>query len=330
MSGVEAAARPAGKTGAGQEITELSLDNGWMRVAVLTYGATVVAVEMPDRTGARRNVVVRLPDLAAYEAVEGRAYVGSTIGRFARIVPDGELDLDGRRHRLALNEGGHHIHGGPEGFDARVWNGDATGGEESGRIALSLRSPDGDQGYPGNLSCTAVFELDPRNRLTVTFEATTDRPTLCGLSNHVFWNLAGADTIDGQSLRLNSTRVVESGPDFVPTGETVSVAGTHLDFGAPSPLRGVAVDKFFAVPPESWSARLSDPGSGRRLEVGTDQSGMAVYTGEILPTARAGICLQPGPWPYTARRTSFPSAVLRPGETYRSQTTFSLEVLPHD
>ena len=317
---VEAQARPLGGA-----VTELSLDNGWMRVAVMTYGATVVAVEVPDRTGERRNVVVRLPDLAAYEAAEGRAYVGSTMGRFARIVPNGELELDGQSHRLTTNDGPHHIHGGPQGFDAKVWKGGATGGEESGRIVMSLRSPDGDQGYPGNLACTAVFELDRENRLTIAFEATTDRTTLCGLSNHVFWNLAGDRTVDDQLLQVNSTRVVESGPDFVPTGNTVSVAGTDRDFAAERVLKGTAVDNFFAVPAGSWAARLTDPGSGRRLEIGTDQSGMAVYTGEILPEARAGICLQPGPWPY-APGTSFPSAVLRPGQTYRGRTSFRLSV----
>jgi aldose 1-epimerase len=328
VTGVEAGARPAAT-----EVTEFWLDNGWMRVGVLSYGATVVEVQVPDRSGVRRNVAVRLPDLAAYLAADDRAYVGSTMGRFARMVPYGVVDLDGQRHQLVPNAGPHHIHGGPDGFDARIWAGSAAGGPGSGHIALSLTSPDGDQGYPGTLACTARFELDLHNRFTIRYEATTDRATLCGFSNHVFWNLAGTGTVDGQVLQLNADRILEqvvkAGAEVVPTGRIVPVAGTGSDFRAPRRLRDVAVDGFFPLtggPDHGWVARLSDPGSGRRMVVGSDQSGMGVYTGDHLPgRARAGVCLQPGPWPYAAG-AGFPCPVLRPGQTYRSRTTFTFDV----
>ncbi len=187
-----------------REVTEFTLDNNRVRVAVWNYGATLVSVVVPDLAGARRNVVIRLPDLAAYEAAENRAYVGSTMGRFARIVAGGRLVIDGREYELARNAGPHHIHGGPEGFDARVWDGHADSGEKSGRVVLTLVSPDGDQGYPGELIATTTYELDIHNRLTIEFTATTDAPTLCGLSNHAFWNLGSEPRIDGHELQLHA------------------------------------------------------------------------------------------------------------------------------
>jgi aldose 1-epimerase len=331
VSGVAAGRRTVGRAGPdpGREVHELWLDSGRMRVAVLDYGATLVEVLVPDRSGTRRNVALRLPDLAAYLAAGDRAYVGSTMGRFARIVPHGRLELDGRRHQLVPNAGPHHIHGGPDGFDARVWDASAGGGADRGRIVLTLTSPDGDQGYPGTLACSAHLELDLRGRLTIRYEATTDRTTLCGLSNHVFWNLAGSGTIDAHLLQLNAAQVLEQvpeGQDVVPTGRVVPAAGTAADLRAARRLQDIALDAFFPLTGGAgWVARLLEPESGRRLVIDSDQSGMAVYTGDGLPgRPRAGICLQPGPWPCAA---GLPSSVLRPGQTYRSRTTFALDVV---
>ncbi|QQZ18261.1 MULTISPECIES: aldose epimerase family protein [Rhodococcus] len=306
-------------------MTEFTLDNNRVRVAVWNYGATLVSVVVPDLAGARRNVVIRLPDLAAYEAAENRAYVGSTMGRFARIVAGGRLVIDGREYELARNAGPHHIHGGPEGFDARVWDGHADSGEKSGRVVLTLVSPDGDQGYPGELIATTTYELDIHNRLTIEFTATTDAPTLCGLSNHAFWNLGSEPRIDGHELQLHARRVLAGYTDFVPSGRTVPVDDTELDFSYPHVLQRVRIDAFLALDSGHPVAKLHDPESGRLLVVDTDQPGMAVYTGDFLPVRpRAGICLQPCAWPDAPNHAGFPSAVLRPGETYRSRTTFEL------
>jgi aldose 1-epimerase len=326
-----------------------SIDNGRVRVSVLDYGATVVGVQVPDRSGGRADIAVRLPALRDYREASDRAYVGSTMGRFARIVPNGRATIDGRPHVLTPNAGPHHIHGGPDGFDNRVWTALEGAGQGSRRIVLGLTSPDGDQGYPGTLTATATYELDDRDRLTVRYEATADRPTLCGLSTHVFWNLTGyapgAEAagghpagIGGHVLQLNAARVLESGADFVPTGQIADVAGTDADLRAPRLLGDLALDRFFPVPADpvpadparAWVARLYDPVSGRRLTVGTDQSGMAVYTGDHLPgRKRAGICLQPGPWPYLSGQPGFPSPVLLPGQAYRSTTIFAFDEAEH-
>jgi aldose 1-epimerase len=328
-TGVAAGTRPFGDTGS-QAVSEFWLDNGRVRVGVLDYGATVVEVAVPDRSGARANVALRLPGVDDYLATVDRAYVGSTMGRFARIVPYGRLDLDGIVHQLSTNAGSHHIHGGPDGFDNRIWSASAVGGTSTGRITLRLTSADSDQGYPGTLDCTARFELDDRDRLTIGYEASTDQTTLCGLSNHVFWNLAGSGTVDGHALWLHAGRILEADEEFVPTGRIVAVAGTPADFRQARSLGEAPVDAFLPLPADRTPnrvARLYEPGSGRRLTISTDQSGMAIYTGDFLPgRRRAGVCLQPGPWPYVPDADSFPTAVLRPGETYRSRTLFAFDV----
>ncbi|WP_051950781.1 aldose epimerase family protein [Actinacidiphila yeochonensis] len=309
--------------GQGRTVHEHGLDNGRLRVAVWEYGATLVEVSVPD--GARRaNLVVRLPDLAAYERKTDRAYVGSTMGRYARIVSSGTARIGGRPHRLARNAGEHHIHGGPDGFDARVWDGRAEDGPDSGRIAMCLHSPHGDQGYPGNLRCTATFELHTDDRLVVRYEAVTDRTTLCGPTLHAFWNLTGGrEPVDRHLLRLNADALVEAGEEFVPTGRVLPVDGTPYDLRAERTLGAAALDGCVAVAPGPWTATLRVPGGARGLRLATDQPGLAVYTGDHLPQPRAGVCLQPGPWPDAPHHTAFPSAELAPGAVYRSETTYT-------
>lgn len=329
MTGVTARERVVGTGSDGRTVTEIVLDNGRVRAAVCSYGATLWSVRVPDVSGIRRELVLGMPSLADYEAVTERAYVGSTMGRFARIVSDGHLVIDGREHQLARNAGPHHIHGGSEGFDARTWSAHPETAPGRARAVLTLRSPDGDQGYPGALDVSAVFELDDRDRLTVTYTATTDAPTLCGLSTHVFWNLGTAPTIDGHRLRLVPDRQLVADEAFVPTGEMITLRPQKAGMG----LRDVRIDACLVDAtrkPESVDtelARLSDPIGGIGLAVRSDQSAMAVYTGDHLPgQPRAGMCLQPGPWPDAPNRPDFPSAVLRPGETYSSRTTFALLV----
>jgi aldose 1-epimerase len=319
----------------GADVTEIELDNGWITVTIWSYGSTLISVEVPDRAGRRHNIVVRLPDLAAYQESRERAYVGSTMGRFARIVSHGLLRLDGREYRLARNAGEHHIHGGPEGFDARNWRARLEQGPGYAQAVLSLRSPDGDQGYPGTLTATATYRLDHRHRLTIGYEAVTDAPTLCGLGPHAFWNPGTAATIDDLELWLSAPYVLEVGSDFVPTGRVLPTAGTLLDFTVPRRLGDVRIDdcvvRMTAPPPgpagfaSAEVARLRAPECGREVVIRSDQSATALYTGDLLPgQPRAGLCLQPGPWPDAPNRPGFPSAVLRPGSVHRSRTTFDL------
>jgi aldose 1-epimerase len=322
-------------TAVDRDVTEIVMDNGRIAVTIWSYGATLVSVEVPDRFGRRRNVVVRRPDLTAYKDPRDRVYMGSTLGRFARIVSNGRLSLDGRDHYLARNAGEDHIHGGPEGFDARNWQTWVEKGPGNVRAVLLLRSPDGDQGYPGTLTTRVTYELNARHCLTVRYEAITDAPTLYGLSPHIFWNPGEAPTIDDLELQLSTRYVLDANEDFVPTGRVLPVRHTPLDFTEPRRLGAVKIDDCFvasAVPPPAGTASavaevatIRDRESGRRIVVRTDQTATAAYTGDLLPgRPRAGLCLQPGPWPDAPNQPSFPSAILRPGRVHRSRTTFSL------
>ncbi|MCC3769509.1 aldose epimerase family protein [Streptomyces sp. UNOC14_S4] len=328
--------RAVGRTSAGAEpartVHEYGLDNGRLRVAVWSYGATLVEVSVPGPAGRvppRTNLVVRLPSLAAYERRADRAYVGSTLGRFARIVAGGRADIAGRRHRLVTGEGGHHLHGGAEGFDARVWSGRAHSGRGRGRIVLTLVSPDGDQGYPGTLRCTATFELRADDRLVVRYEAVTDRPTLYGPTLHAFWNLAGGGPVDGHVLALDADTLIEADSRFVPTGRLLPVPGSAVDLGPRGGIGGSRLDHCVALRGAAPGAVLRDPGSGRALLLRTDQPGLALYTGERLPEPRSGICLQPGAWPDAPNQPAFPSALLSPGRIHRHVTTYSLTGIGH-
>ncbi|WP_244303918.1 aldose epimerase family protein [Streptomyces lydicus] len=309
-----------------------TLENGnGTEVVVWTYGATLVEVRVPGRDGRTDNVVHRLPTLATYEDRAANAYVGATVGRFCRNVAHGAFTLDGVRHVLDRNEGPHHLHGGSHGFDRLVWTAATERDEHHATLTLTLHSPDGDQGYPGHLRAETRYRLDRDGTLTIAFRATTTAPTVVGLTNHAFWNLAGTGAhrpVDGHRLAVNAARVLRFDEDQVPLpGPPAPVAGTPLHLTGTAPLDGLRLDNFYALDaPHTWAADLHDPDSGRRLRLSTDQTGMGVYTGDGLHPPRAGLCLQPGPWPDAPNRPDFPSARLDPGATYTATTRYAFSV----
>ncbi|WP_235034827.1 aldose epimerase family protein [Streptomyces sp. SLBN-115] len=308
------------------------LGNGnGMEVVVWTYGATLVEVRVPGRGGRQENVVHRLPTLADYEDRATNAYVGATVGRFCRNVAHGRFALDGTWHLLDRNEGQHHLHGGTYGFDRLVWTATTSRTEEHVSLMLTVNSPRGDQGYPGGLHAETVYRLGRKPVLTIGFRATTTAPTIVGLTNHAFWNLSGTDTqraVDGQHVLVNAGRVLEFAEEQIPVpGPPAPVAGTALDLTSGESIGGVRLDNFYVLDdPASCAADLHDPSSGRHLRITTDQKGMGVYTGDGLAPSRAGLCLQPGPWPDAPNRPDFPSARLDPGHTYTSTTRYAFSV----
>ena len=306
------------------EVDSYTLDSGHgLAVTVWTYGATLVEVLVPDRNGTTGNVVARLPDLASYEDPAVNAYVGATVGRYCRCVADGRFTLDGVEHRLDRNDGRHHVHGGPLGFDRFVWDAEATQTDELLTLCLRLDSPDGDQGYPGALRAEARYEVDRHGRLTFDFRATTTAATIVGFTNHAFWNLSGTAgrTIDDHRLAINSDRTVAFDADLVPlAGPPRDIAGTDLDHRAARPLGARPLDNFFVLDDPSWAAELSHRASGRTMRVRTDQPGIGVYSGDHYRQPRAGICLETGPWPDAPNRPDFPSVRLDPGRTYHHRT----------
>ncbi|HEU0299355.1 MAG TPA: aldose epimerase family protein [Longimicrobium sp.] len=311
------------------DVDAYTLDTGaGLATTVWTYGATVVEVRVPDRAGRAANVVLRLPDLDAYQDRSRNAsYLGATLGRFGRCVAGARFQLDGREYRLDRNHGRHHFHGGTNGFDRYVWKADAGRDGDSLALKLDLHSRDGDQGYPGDLSATAVYRVDREGRLTLEYRATTTASTIVGLTSHAFWNLAGTGTIGGQRLALNAARVLPTDDELIPLGAPVDVAGTSLDYTAPRPIREDRLDHCFALDDPAWAAELHDPGTGRAMRVVTDQPGLAVYSGDGLREPRTGLCLQSGAWPDAPNHPSYPAVRLDPGTEYRHHVRYEFTLL---
>ncbi|MFI9100545.1 aldose epimerase family protein [Streptomyces fildesensis] len=279
---------------------------------ILTYGGVLHALTVPDRAGHTRSVVLALPDLESYAAPN--PYVGALVGRYANRIAGGRFTLDGQEHHVPANDHGHALHGGPEGFNSRVWQAEPVG--DGADVRLTLRSPDGDMGFPGELTVTATYALDDRGTLSVTFEAVTDRPTVINLTHHAYFNLAGA----GAGARAGAGVEAGSGPgsvldhwlsvgadsylpvsaDAIPLGPAREVTGTPFDFTAPRRLGdGLATDDpqledadgydhcWVLRPPEGpdglrSAALLRDPASGRELQVWTTEPGLQVYTSNHL------------------------------------------------
>ncbi|MEY9878013.1 aldose 1-epimerase [Streptacidiphilus sp. MAP12-33] len=324
---------------------------------VLTLGATLSGLLVPDLRGERADVVLAAGDLSGLTG-EAR-YFGSTIGRYANRIRGGHLPLGTDAHPLHVNENGRTtLHGGPDGFDNRVWRAEPVQGSDRVGVAFRLHSPHGDQGFPGALDVTATYTLDRRGCLTVDYEAVTDSPTVVNLTNHSYFNLAGeasGDILD-HHLRIEADRYLPVDPDLLPLpGPGLPVAGTPFDLRSARSLRHLTAaddpqlmlagggydhnwilrDGVSRVP--TLAATLSDPVSGRRLECLTTEPGLQVYTannfdgtiggpgGRTYP-AFAGIALETQHFPDSPNRPDFPSTLLRPERRFRSSTSYRFSV----
>lgn len=337
---------PFGATPSGEAVGAIELDNGQgIRARILTLGATLQSLGLPDRDGCVADVVLGFDEGGRY-ASEGH-YLGSTIGRYANRIAGGRFTLDGVEHRLPMNDGAHHLHGGPDGFHRRMWTVEEIGGGEAAFVRLSLVSVDGDSGYPGTLRAEAIYSLSA-DGLALTYRATTDRPTVVGMTNHSYFNLAGAgedETVLGHKLTIAADRYLPVAPGVIPTGERRLVAGSAFDFresamvgarireaGAEEQLLlGRGYDHNFILRGADGSLRhaatLEHPGSGRVLELHSTAPGVQFYSGNFLDGTMTGkggrayrqsdgLCLEPQPFPDTPNRPDFPSARLDPGEVY--------------
>jgi aldose 1-epimerase len=320
-------------------------DGGGVRARVLTYGATLQALEVPDGRGGRVNVVLGGETLDDY--LRQGAYVGATVGRFGNRIAGARFTLDGVEHRLAANNGPNSLHGGERGFDKRVWRAEPLG---PAALALSYVSPDGEEGYPGTLRVTVTYSLvyeamadgvTPGHALHIDYLATTDAPTVLNLTNHSYFNLAAAGDVLGHVLTLAAERYLPVDERQIPTGELAPVAGTPFDFTDPHPVGerigaddpqlriGQGYDHCYVLGDDGGlAARVEDPETGRVMEVETTEPGVQLYTGNLLgedamPYGRhGGLCLETQHFPDSPNRPDFPSTVLRPGEEFRSHTVY--------
>jgi aldose 1-epimerase len=348
------AARPFGTLADGRRVEAYRLANDvGVAVDVLTYGAILLSIEVPDRTGAMRNVALGLSSLDDY--VERSPYFGAVVGRFANRIADGTFTIDGTTYRVPVNEPPTSVHGGLEGFDKKVWRAEAFAGGEWTGVRLRYVSPDGEEGYPGTLDTEVTYRLArDRGTLRVDYAATTDRPTVVNLTNHSYVNLAGegSGSVLGHVLEVGASRYLPLRATLLPTGELSPVAGTPLDFRTPHAIgerirdgfeqlvlaRGFdhnfVLDREGAADGElAFAARVSEPGSGRVLEVWTTEPGIDVYTGNFLdgslvgPSGRTyrqgdGLAIEPEHFSNSPNVGHFPSTVLRPGETFASATEY--------
>ncbi|MFJ9677040.1 aldose epimerase family protein [Streptomyces sp. NPDC101194] len=312
----------------GAVVHRWTLERDGTRVRVLTYGGIVQSVEVPGRDGTRADVALGLPDIAGYETFSG-PYFGALVGRYANRIGGACFELDGHTHRLTRNEGRNHVHGGARGFDKHVWR--ARGVADG--VELSLVSEDGEEGFPGRLSVSVTYTLDEGGALRITYRATTDAPTVLNLTNHTYWNLAGADSGSalGQVLRIAAGRITPADAESLPTGEFLPVDGTRFDFREPKPV-GAGYDHNFVLDGTGSgpAAELYDAASGRVLTVTTTEPGMQLYTADHFDGRPfgpcAGIALETQHFPDSPNRPEFPSTVLRPGEEHVSTTVYGFTV----
>lgn len=335
-----------GRTADGRTVTRHVLALGALRVHVIDYGAIVTAIEVPDPAGRTANVVLGLDSLAGYETLSPS--FGAVVGRYANRIAGGRFGLDGHTYRLPVNDGPNTLHGGPENFGRQLWQVETV---EATRLTLARRSPDGEAGFPGTLDVQVTYSLPGDGVLRIDYDASTDRPTVVNLTNHSYFNLAGegAGSILDHVVHLESDAFTPTDATQIPTGEIRSVAGTPFDFRAPQPLGhriragdpqlvfAKGYDHNFVLRGTAGTLRPAatciDPGSGRRLDVATTQPALQLYTGNTLdgtlvgPSGRIyrsgdGVCFEAQGFPDAPNRPAFPSAVLRPGERFRSITEF--------
>ncbi|MEU7476859.1 aldose epimerase family protein [Lentzea sp. NPDC042327] len=335
---------------------------GGLTVRVLDLGGVVQSVEAPDRRGVPGNVVLGFSSLDEYAANNrpgaSRVFLGALVGRYANRIAGGRFTLDGTTYHLPVNNGPNTLHGGPAGFDTRVWSATELHEPDSVGLRLELVSPAGDQGFPATVSAEVTYRLSRDNRLSITYGATANAPTVLNLTNHTYWNLAGEGNGDvyGHALRLNASRFCPVDDTLIPQGDPVPVEGTPFDFREATPIgarvdgpdpqlvlgggydHNWVLDDWAPGNPPALAAQADDPVSGRRLTMWTTEPGVQFYSGNFLtaelvgtggrPYHRgAGFALEAQHFPDSPNRPDFPSTVLRPGEVYHQETVYRLSTV---
>jgi aldose 1-epimerase len=332
----------------GQHVEEFVLRNGaGMEVRVLGYGCIITSLHVPDRRGAPADVVHGFETLGPY--LRRHPYFGAVVGRYANRIANARFTLDERTFSLPANQEPHHLHGGRDGFDRRVWS--ATTHVEGIGVSFARTSADGEEGYPGTLDVEVIYRLGEANELSVVYRATTDAPTHVNLTQHTYFNLAGHDSGDvlEHELTIEADRFTPTDEEQIPTGAYAAVEGTPFDFRAPTRIGarieaddeqlryGQGYDHNFVLNGADQGLRraatLTDPRSGRILDVLTTEPGVQFYAGNLLDGSqqgkggvcyarRSGVCLETQHYPDSPNQPQFPSTILRPDGTYHSETVF--------
>jgi aldose 1-epimerase len=338
-----------GRTPQGQLVRLYTLTNkNRLSVSIMDYGATIVKILAPDRDGKFDDIVLGFDKFSPYLHID--TYFGATVGRYANRIAKGQFSIGKEVYHLALNNGPNSLHGGLRGFDKQMWKMEPVDSEFPA-VRFSRLSPDGEEGYPGNLFVSVTFSLNDSNELSIAYEATTDKPTVLNLTNHSYFNLAGGGSVLGHSLQLNADSYTPVDATLIPTGEIKPVANTPWDFRAATPIglhlketggKPVGYDHNYVLN-KGWfsdtavAAEVFDPKSGRTLTVTTDQPGIQFYTGNFLNGSITGaggnvyrqysaFCLETQHFPDSPNHDNFPSTFLMPDQTFKSSTTYTFGV----
>jgi aldose 1-epimerase len=315
-----------------------------MEVRAITYGGIITSILVPDRAGALGDVVLGFDALDSY--LKGHPFFGPIVGRYGNRIAKGQFTLDGRTYKLATNNGANHLHGGNVGFDKVVWAAEPL--PQGVGVVFTHTSPDGDEGYPGTLKVRVTYTLTDRNELMIDYRASTDKPTPVNLTQHSYFNLTGSGDILSHELTVHADRYTPVDSTLIPTGELALVAGTPFDFRKPTAIGaridqpneqlkfGQGYDHNFVLNGSGMRpvARVTDPKSGRTLDVATTEPGVQFYTANYLDgtlqgkggqgyNRRSGFCLETQHYPDSPNKTNFPSTIVRPGQEYSSRTTFT-------
>jgi len=338
-----------GKTADGQGVDIYTLTNAnGVEARITNYGGIVVSLKTPDRNGKMDDIVLGFDSLDEY--LKGHPFFGALAGRYANRIAKGRFTLNGVEYKLAVNNGENHLHGGIKGFDKVVWKARQVPAKDGVALELTHLSKDGDEGYPGNLSVTVVYSLTDKNELKIDYSATTDKDTVINLTNHSYFNLAGQGSGDilNHQMMINAKSFTPVDSTLIPTGELRNVTGTPFDFTQPTAIGarvsqeeeqlkfGQGYDHNFVVNGQSGvlrqAAKVSDPATGRVLEVLTTEPGVQLYIGNFLNemkgkagksyNRRHGFCLETQHFPDSPNKPSFPSTVLKKGGKYQTTTVF--------
>lgn len=348
--------KPFGKTLAGEAVELFTFTRaGAPTITITNLGGHIVSILAADRSGRSTDVTLGYRDFAGY--LGDKDYFGSLVGRYANRIAKGRFTVDGKAYALAINNGPNSLHGGPTGFQKRVWSPKVVSGPEGDALELTYVSKDGEEGYPGTLTAKVVYSLRADGGLAIDYTATTDAPTIVNLTNHAYFNLAGEGegTILGHEMQIEADATTPVDATLIPTGERRAVEGTPFDFRKPVAIgaridaadeqlkAGGGYDHNYVLRGAKGELRLAarvvEPKSGRVLEVLTTEPGLQFYSGNFLdgkvigksgkPYVRRGaFCLEAQHFPDSPNQPAFPPVVLRPGQTYRQTTVYRVTVAP--
>ncbi len=334
-----------GKLPDGTEVEEYTLHSGKGAVAkIITYGATLTELWVPDKSGKNADVVLGFDNLQQY--LGDHPFFGATIGRYGNRIAKGQFSIDGHQYSLFLNNGPNSLHGGKEGFNRKVWRAEPVKAAHGAAVKFTYVSKDSEEGYPGTLTTSVTYELTDDNALKLTYHASTDKPTVVNLTNHSYFNLSGAGSGDilNEVLQIDADRYTPVDSTLIPTGELKSVEGTPFDFRKPTAIgaRNAQVpgtggyDHNFVLNGSAGKLRkigsVSDPASGRAMEIWTTEPGVQLYVSLGLNGSIHGIggayakfgalCLETQHFPDSPNHPAFPSTVVRPAKDYHSETIY--------